>query len=44
MESTHKGSIPLKQNQPFGNDCSLGKEELRPVYNKLIALFLAQIK
>ena len=31
------------QNQPQGYDCSLGKEELRPAYNTLLAPYLAQM-
>ena len=31
------------QNHPQGYDCSLSKEELRPVYNNLFAPYLAQM-
>jgi hypothetical protein len=30
-------------NQPIVYDCSLAKEELRPVYNTLFAPYLTQI-
>ena len=31
------------QNHPQSYDCSLSKEELRPVYNTLLAPYLAEM-